>query len=60
MISYTHRAHILIMHSIHEKRKSYEISERRFNNPSKDLQADRMPKVIERSGVFRDRNQRIN
>ena len=45
------------------KRKSCESSERRFNNPllrRKDLQAKRLAEVIERPGVFRDRNHRIN
>ena len=45
------------------KRKSYESSERRFNHLSlrlKDLQAERVPEVIGRPGVFRDRNHRIN
>ena len=45
------------------ERKSYESKERWFNKPlfaSKHLQAERMPKVIERPGVFSDRNYRIN
>ena len=45
------------------KRKSYESSERRFNHFSlrlKDLQAKRVPEVIGRPGVLRDRNHRIN
>ena len=37
------------------KRKYYESSERRFNNPSL-RKTERVPKVIGRPGVFRDRN----
>ena len=39
------------------KRKSYESSERRFNHPSlrlKDLQAEKMPKIIERPGHLKN------
>ena len=69
---YTRRAHVLrdLSNAFRErtckhesKKKSYESSERRFNHLSlrlKELQAERVPEVIERPGVFRDHNHRIN
>ena len=69
---YTRRTHVLrdVSNAFRErtckhesKRKSCESSERRFNHLSlrlEDLQTERVPEVIGRPGVFRDRNHRIN